>query len=203
MNDSDENFYKCGTPMSKRHNERCKECKTRVFQLLCGLFGEVKREHNLGISSGLDSFEHSTNYAHLSNILHMLQEYRGYNNFVRRRRMTNVDFFVPAHGLIVEFDESQHFTKPRQIALDNYPADLKLGFNRKQWVERCVHLHKTDNDPPYRDETRAWYDTLKDFAPSILDLKPTVRLYSKDCVWCELDLGNSGNIAEFKRRLGV
>ena len=31
------------------HNERCKECKKRIFELLIKLFGEVRINYNLNL----------------------------------------------------------------------------------------------------------------------------------------------------------
>jgi hypothetical protein len=55
---------------------------------------------------------------------------------------------------------------------------LELGFDKKRWIRLCETIGAKDNDPPYRDEQRAWYDTLRDFLPSIRGLKPTIRLHS-------------------------
>jgi len=95
-----------------------------------------------------------------------------------QKKLPNVDFFVPNPGFIVEFDESQHFTKPREKALSNYPDTLNLGFDRSKWNNLWIGLNKKDKDTPYRDEQRALYDTLRDFAPIMLDLKPTIRLFA-------------------------
>ena len=62
-----------------------------------------------------------------------------------------------------------------------------LGFSAKRWMELCEHHDARDNAPPYRDEQRAWYDTLRDLVPSIKGMQPTVRLYARDRVWCSLD----------------
>ena len=101
--------------------------------------------------------------------------------------MPNIDFYILDYQLNLEFDESQHFTNPRKIALERYPEELKLGFDRQRWIKLCEELDRRDNDPPYRDEQRAWYDTLRDFAPSVLNHRPTIRLYAKDHIWCKLD----------------
>ena len=63
---------------------------------------------------------------------------------------------------------TQHFTKPREIALGLYPQNIPYGFSVERWRKLCESLDKRDNDPPYRDEQRAWYDTLRDFAPQIV-----------------------------------
>ncbi|HPU23972.1 MAG TPA: hypothetical protein PL149_07445 [Candidatus Kapabacteria bacterium] len=64
-----------------------------------------------------------------------------------------------------------------------------MGFNAK------------DNDPIYRDEQRAWYDTLRDFLPAIKGLKPTVRLFAKDYVWCSFDPDNQSDVKKFENLL--
>lgn len=101
----------------------------------------------------------------------------------------------------MEFDESQHFTEPRRISLEKYPEDLKLGFDRNQLIDLCAKIKGKDNGPPYRDEQRAWYDTLKDFLPTIKGLRPTVRLFARDSVWCDFDPRNSSDVDRFKRFL--
>ncbi|MCD5409175.1 MAG: hypothetical protein LRZ87_00160 [Methanocellales archaeon] len=96
------------------------------------------------------------------------------------------------------FDESQHFTQPRKVTLNNYPADLKLGFDKERWIALCEKINAKDNNPPYRDEQRAWYDTLRDFLPSIRQLPPTIRLYSKNFRWCDLSPEVESDIKKFK-----
>jgi hypothetical protein len=172
----------------ERHYERCKECKKRIHELLIECFGDVKKNYNLRLSNRPDSFSSNSCFSDLNRIFIMLQDYRGYKEFVRSKRLPNVDFFAMEPGVIIELDESQHFTFPRMIALKEYPSYLELGFDRKTWIELCTRMSRKDNAPPYRDEQRAWYDTLRDFAPYILDLKPTMRLFAKESIWCELDL---------------
>ena len=106
-------------------------------------------------------------------------------------------------GFILEWDERQHFTVPRKIALELYPEKLKIGFEKKRWIELCGKTHATDNDrkTPYRDEQRAWYDTLKDFLPELEGLKPTIRLYYKDPQWSSLNPNSTIDIERFKELL--
>ena len=63
-----------------------------------------------------------------------------------------------------------------------------VGFNRQLWLQRCAELNRHDNSPPYRDEQRAWFDTLRDFPPACLGLQPVARIYAGTTVWCRLDL---------------
>ena len=186
------------------HSERCKECKKRVFELLTEVFGEVNQNYNINLSCSLDAFKNKPCYAELEKIYLSLQNYRGYDSFVHSYKLSHADFFVVNPGFIVEFDESQHFTVPRAIALENYPENLRLGFDKHRWIEICKKLDRHDNNPgPWRDEQRAWYETLKDFAPVFLNLKPTIRLYPKDCIWCELNPNSDKDLKKFKEIIGV
>jgi len=139
----------------------------------------------------------------LDRIYDDLQRYRGFERFVRSTKLSPADFFVPSHSLIVEFDESQHFTKPRDITLSHYPDNREFGFSVKRWRILCEQLNKRDNDPPFRDEQRAWYDTLKDFAPLRLRVGQTVRVYSRDFVWCSLNPRTKADLHTFERFLTV
>jgi hypothetical protein len=113
----------------------------------------------------------------------------------------DVDFFLPQQGMIVEFDESQHFTETRKITLSHYPSDLILGFSRDIWMKHCDETQAYDNDPPFRDEQRAWYDTLRDFLPEIKGFPPTIRLYARDIEWCTLDPKKSEDVKKFRNVL--
>jgi len=187
----------------KKHNERCKVCKTRIKELLHQLFGEVIENHDLNIPSRLEDYMDSEFRDTLSNIYTNLQDYRGHKNFVKSDKLKPVDFFVPNPGFIIEFDESQHFTKPREIALSHYSDKISVKFDKYKWISLCDTLNKKDNDPIYRDEQRAWYDTLRDFAPSILHIDPTIRLFASDYIWCSFDANNKDDQIKFKKILGV
>ena len=189
--------------MKKRHNERCKDCKIRVEELLDHIYGKVIVNYNLKLPSKIDDYAGSPFEKQLTQIHSNLQKYRGHKIFVKAKKLPNVDFFIPVPGFIVEFDESQHFTKPREIALSCYSDALTPGFNKTKWVNLCATLNKKDNDPAYRDEQRAWYDSLRDFAPGILKIKPTIRLYASDYIWCSLDANNKADQEKFRELLGL
>jgi hypothetical protein len=183
---------------TKGHSERCRECKKRVGELLSKLFGEVSMNYQLEISSGPASLGENLYSLALNRIFSKLQQFRGFTHFVKAKKLPKVDFFVHNPGFVFEFDESQHFTEPRRIALSQYPDHIALGFSKDKWISLCEKLQKKDNDPPYRDEQRAWYDTMRDFAAPLLGLKPTVRVFSKDLVWCELNPESDEDINRFK-----
>lgn len=184
------------------HDERCPKCKETVRKLLEKIYGKVEQNYKFELGTHPDDFINTPYYAELKEIYEALENHRGFKEFVRARTLPNCDFFVPNLGFIVEFDESQHFTLPRKITLGNYPEKLKLGFDRERCIALCDKINAKDNHPPYRDEQRAWYDTLRDFLPAIIEgLKPTIRLFARDFVWCSLDPNNPSNVKRFENIL--
>jgi len=182
------------------HNERCRDCKETVKAMLERIYGTVISEHRVYCATFPEDYQDKPCYAALSGIYRSLQQYRGAEDFVRAGYV-KIDFYVPEPGFAVEFDESQHFTQPRHIALEAYPPLLKVGYSVHQWKTHCEEIDAHDNDPPYRDEQRAWYDTLRDFLPEIKGFLPTVRLYAGEMVWCDLDPEDPTDVERFKRFL--
>lgn len=180
------------------HNERCPACKEAVEKMLRAIYGTVHR--NFRISLGTMPEDYAGHPAHpaLVGIHSELQKSRGHTDFVRAGYI-DADFFVPDPGFVVEFDESQHFTPQRKIALERYPADKSIRFDRNRWIALCDSVHAHDNDPPYRDEQRAWYDTLRDFLPEIKGFQPTVRLYAGERDWCRMDPEKEEDRVVFKK----
>ena len=184
---------------TEHHNERCPDCKDTVKRMLEKIYGDVKPNYKFNIGTNPENFRDTPHYEDLKRIFTNLQNYRGNKNFVYTDTLPNCDYFVPNPGFVVEFDESQHFTIPRKIALLSYPYKSKSGFSLGRWAFTCDKTRAKDNDPYYRDEQRAWYDTLRDFLPELTgNLKPTVRLYSKEMQWCSLNPDNSDDVAKFK-----
>lgn len=183
---------------NKTHSQSCRACKESVRCMLSVLYGKVEVNWQLDLPCRVENMRHTSYYGTLHKIHDALRKHRNYGYFVRARKLPKVDFFVPSRDLIVEFDESQHFTKPREIALGFYPPDLKVLFPVYRWRVLCRELNKRDNDPPYRDEQRAWYDTLRDFAPALLGKGEVARLYARDMVWCSLDPKNKSDIRRFR-----
>lgn len=183
-----------------RHDERCPQCKEIIKKLLEKIYGKVEPNCKFEIGTQPADFKNTPYYGKLKEIYETVQNHRGFKEFVKAQTLPNCDFFIPTAGFIVEFDESQHFTLPRKITLEHYPEKLELGFNRKRWMALCERINAKDNDPPYRDEQRAWYDTLRDFLPFIVlkDLKPTIRVLARDFVWCSLDPSKPSDVERFK-----
>lgn len=183
---------------TKSHDERCPECKETIRKLLEKIYGKVEQNYRFDVGTTPEDFRHTPYYEQLLEIYEALHAYRGFKEFVKARSLPPCDFFIPNAGNIVEFDESQHFTAARKIALSHYPVNVELGFNRERWMMLCEKINAMDNDPPFRDEQRAWYDTLRDFLPAMKNLKPTVRLLARDFPWCSLDPENPSDIRKFE-----
>ncbi|TAJ44056.1 hypothetical protein [Methanofollis fontis] len=179
------------------HNERCRDCKQTVRAMLERIYGTVISEHRVHCATLLEEYRDTPFYPALSGIYRSLQHYRNAEDFVRAGYV-DVDFYVPEPGFAVEFDESQHFTRPRHIALEAYPPHLKVGYPVHRWKTLCEEIDAHDSDPPYRDEQRAWYDTLRDFLPEIKGFLPTVRLYAGEMAWCDLDPEDPADVERFK-----
>jgi hypothetical protein len=138
----------------------------------------------------------------LERIQSELANFRDHRGFIRSARVPPCDYFVSDPPFILEFDESQHFTRPRSITLALYPADLPLGFSPSRWRKLCLEINAVDDQPFDRDERRAWYDTLRDLAPSVYGFRPTARLYAGECPWCSLDASSSRDLEVFFNLLG-
>lgn len=190
-------------PLQKTaHDERCPRCKKAIKAMLEKIYGKVETNYKFEIGTYPENFRSSPYHNNLKEIYETLQNQRGFKEFVKAKTLPNCDFFVPDPGFIVEFDESQHFTLLRKSALEHYPEKLKLEFDRKKWMTLCERIDAKDNDPPYRDEQRAWYDTLRDFLPTIIkSLGPTIRLFARDFVWCSLNQNNPYDVKRFESLL--
>lgn len=183
------------------HDERCKKCKETVAALLHAVYGQVEKNVNLKLPTRLDDFAPYGLLPSLTPIHEALQKHRGFEIFVRGGWLSGIDFYIRDRKMIVEFDESQHFTEPRGLTLAHYPADAPVAFPVERWRVLCHDLKKRDNDPPLRDEQRAWYDTIRDFAPRVLGGGRTHRLYARDRVWCSMNPGDPTDRATFEQLL--
>jgi hypothetical protein len=183
------------------HNERCQECKNVVTAMLKSLYGTVETNKRFQIGTLPEAFAKSAYSSRLNAIYRALQKSRDFENFVRSTSLPACDYFVPEPGFILEFDESQHFTAHRQLALSQYPSALPVSFDAARWGFLCHQIGARDNDPPFRDEQRAWYDTLRDFLPTVFPLKPTVRLYAREYAWCTLNPNCTADVEKFRQIL--
>jgi hypothetical protein len=184
-----------------KHNERCPDCKHAIKSLLEAIYGKAEMNPRIEASTNPEDYKNSSLYSSLNRIYGLLQEYRGHKNFGRSSAMPNCDFWVPNPGFLLEFDESQHFTECRALALENYPSDITFGFDKELWLSYCRTICASDHDPPFRDEQRAWYDTLRDFVPHWKGFHPTLRLFASEFEWCSLKPENGKDVETFRQIL--
>jgi very-short-patch-repair endonuclease len=97
-----------------------------------------------------------------SQIVKALSEYRKQTGFQKSNYQLLCDIVLDDRKLIIEYDENQHFSKARQITLENYPPTINLHFSKETWVNACKKINAKDNSPIDRDEKRAFYDTVRD-----------------------------------------
>jgi len=185
--------------IKKGHNERCQECKDTIKKILEKTYVKVEDDPKFEVGTLPENFKGSPYHKNLEEIYMTLQKHRGFDEFVKIETLPHSDLFIPEPGFIFEYDESQHFTLPRKKALEHYPESLKLGFNKERWIALCGKIDAKDNDPPYRDEQRAWYDTIRDFLPAIKGFNPTIRIFMQDFKWCILDPDKPSDIEKFKK----
>jgi len=188
-------------PPMEKHNERCPQCKSTVKAMLERIYGEVHTAYSFAFAATLEEYANSSLYPVLKEIYSSLQACRRNREFIRAHSLPPVDYYIPKPGFIVEFDESQHFTACRKLTLSQYPDDLSVKFNIEKWIRLCSEIDAEDRSPIYRDEQRAWYDTLRDIAPIIHGMQPTVRLYSDDFQWCSLNPDDADDRAWFEKVL--
>ena len=98
----------------------------------------------------------------LSEVYDALSRYRGCAVFTKAGRQLACDYVVPSRHLIIEYDERQHFSMPRAVAIRLNPKALPLLFDSGQWIRYCEEIRAVDTSPPYRDEQRAFYDSMRD-----------------------------------------
>lgn len=194
-------FAGADTQRDERHSQRCPECKDRILSLLRRLYGAAEVQKRFQIAATPEAFDACARATEIQKIFAALQSARGFTDFVRATSLPGCDFFVPRPGVILEFDESQHFTPLRELALSLYPSSLPVGFDREKWIKHCRRIRARDNDPVYRDEQRAWYDTQRDFLPTLLGLHPTIRLFAGEYPWCALNVGDDDDIETFRQIL--
>lgn len=169
--------------------------------MLLAIYGDCRTGHAFPWPAGPEPYQKTIIGDALRQILTALQRSRGHEGFVKSAQVPPCDFFVPNPAFILEFDESQHFTQARAVTLSLYPPELETGFSVEEWSHWCRAIDAKDDDPPDRDERRAWYDTLRDLVPFLHGMRPTVRLCGNDFRWCGLDSGSKRDRENFRSLL--
>lgn len=116
-------------------------------------------------------------------VLNAIEKVRNITVHGRFKHKLACDFYLSEMGLIVEFDERQHFTPLKAASLTAYPKDVKLGFDQERWINLSKSINAGDNSPIYRDEQRAFYDSIRDIVSPKIGLKPLVRIFEEDVAW--------------------
>ena len=147
------------TATKKKNSSSGKMQKDFLIKLLKQRFGCVMTEAKF---DWLKVPDRASKDGVLDGIYENLALIRGCKNFSTSGYSLACDFFIPSKNLIIEYDERQHFTKQRAESLAHYPLDLNLGFDKAKWCEACEDIKAIDNDPIYRDEQRAFYDSVRD-----------------------------------------
>lgn len=109
----------------------------------------------------------------------------------KTRKLAPDAFFSDPYNFIFEFDEIQHFTTYKQIALEHYPKKLAYGFNMGRYIKYCKQhslgaikkgpggYRKPTKEFPFengRAAQRAFFDAFRDIQPTLNGLRSTVRI---------------------------
>jgi hypothetical protein len=184
------------------HSGHCRACKERVGEILTAIYGECRINHQFPWPARPEDYAGTLIADALQQVRTAVGEWRGQRDFIRSALMPPCDFAISAPPFILEFDESQHFTRAREITLALYPETIPLGFSLARWRELCREIDARDDQPMDRDERRAWYDTLRDLVPAVHGFEPTIRLYAAEYPWCALDCARTDAPAQFSALLG-
>ena len=134
--------------------------KNYLRRHLHDLFGNtVDIERTIEGISSANSIDNPNDY---DKIVSNLSKFRGHKKFKDKIRKPECDFVIENKRIIIEYDERQHFSKARAICLSNYPKDIITFFDKATWLKQCNSINAKDNDPIDRDETRAFYDSVRD-----------------------------------------
>lgn len=76
------------------HNQRCKECKERIFELLSAIYGDVEKQYKTDILTNLKDYKYNERYSELEKIFNSLINERGYGKFVKKSKLSPVDYYV-------------------------------------------------------------------------------------------------------------
>jgi hypothetical protein len=110
----------------------------------------------------------------------------------KTRGSSRVDFILNPRGIVVEYDEVQHFTTARLEALSLYPATALLGFDLAEYIALVRRwsprgdkgfAHKTAAEfpgPAGRQRQRAYFDAVRDLVAPHFGNGPLIRIASPD-----------------------
>jgi hypothetical protein len=192
------------TKNSKAPIDYSPNAKHIIYEFLRKIFKTVHQEYSISIKTDLEYYKGKSYYNELENVYYSIIEGKRNYSFVRKKSLQPSDFWIKDYEFLVEVDERQHFSKARYRALQAYPKNLSIGFSRSEWISLCLRLKAKDSNPIYRDEQRAWYDSLRDFIPFIYPgSKPIHRIYQDSFNWISLDPSNDKHVEIFLLKSGL
>jgi len=110
----------------------------------------------------------------------------------KTRGSMRADFLLEPQGVVVEYDEVQHFTSARLTTFAHYPPQARLGFDRHEYIA-IVEQWRTKGDrgfahkeaaefpcPLGRMRQRAYFDALRDLVAPHFGHGPVVRIPAPD-----------------------
>lgn len=95
-------------------------------------------------------------------IFEKLSIYRNDKSFAKKNVSLRCDFVCSSKKVIIEYDERQHFTTARKIAIEAYKDNIAFRYDYNLWIKACSDIKAKDNNPINRDEIRAYYDSVRD-----------------------------------------
>ena len=168
--------------------------------MLTAIYGECRVNHGFPWPAYPEAYRNTAIGDPLERIRAALGDFRDRRAFIQSPLVPPCDYYISDPPFILEFDESQHFSRARLITLLSYPEQFPLGFRLPRWRELCRNIDAKDDTPFDRDERRAWYDTLRDLVPIAHGFRPTIRLYAEEREWCAITVSDPG-LATFRAEL--
>lgn len=168
----------------KQNKNPIKSQRREAFREILGKrWGEVKLECSFPEIKVPDLDDRKNMNKDLLNILNAIESERNIEVKGRKNFKLKFDMYLPEVKAVVEFDERQHFTALRAASLKAYPPNAPVGFDLNRWVELSEKIRAGDNSPIYRDEQRAFYDSIRDIMSPQLRLRPVIRVFEEDVFW--------------------
>lgn len=167
-----------GTIHQERDKGNVDEEKNLIYRYLLDRYDVVYWGYPTGLKASLNDYlEMKEVHPLLHHIYSGLEGHRGRVIKTGQQSLAPCDIYIPEEHRIVELDEFRHFSILRSVALQHYPDRLQTAFDREEYTTLCEIVRAKDDTPSYRDEQRAWYDTIRDFA-TMIDSKyrPVIRV---------------------------
>lgn len=100
---------------TRTHNERCRDCKANIRNLLAAVLGTVEVNYDLDLPSRLEDYKATPIYEVIGSVHAELEAYRGFSEFVKTKRLPRVDFLFRAGSLLLNLT-SHSILRCREIS---------------------------------------------------------------------------------------